>query len=103
MRADRGYFCFPEIDLALRFRPGMLALIQSRLTPAVYRDALLSGARFGGTEAQARGIVDEAVALDGLLPSAIRQASAAAGKDRDTMHRLKRSMYEQAFELLNAG
>ena len=48
MRADRGYFCFPEVDLKLRFRPGMLALIQRRLSPAAFRDALLTGTRCGG-------------------------------------------------------
>src|SRR3954471_7277247 len=33
MRADRGYFCLPEVDLGLPFTPGMQALITSRLSP----------------------------------------------------------------------
>ena len=33
MRADRGYFCFPEADIRIPFTPGMAALIQAKLTP----------------------------------------------------------------------
>jgi len=103
MRGDRGYFCFPEVDLKLRFRPGMLALIQRRLSPAAFRDALLTGARYGGAEAEARGIVDEAAPLEELTTRAIERASAAAGKDRNSLHTLKLAMYQEVFDLLNAG
>lgn len=103
MRGDRGYFCFPEVDLKLRFRPGMLALIQRRLSPAAFRDALLTGARYGGVEAEARGIVDAAAPLEELTARAIERASEASGKDRDTLHKLKLAMYKEAFDLLNAG
>ena len=27
MRADRGYYCFPEVDINIPFTPGMLSLI----------------------------------------------------------------------------
>lgn len=33
MRADRGYFCFPEADIRIPFTKGMAALIQAKLTP----------------------------------------------------------------------
>ena len=103
MRADRGYFCFPEIDLRLSFRPGMLALIQCRLTAAVCRDALLSGARYGGPDAQARGIVDEAAPLEELERRAVARGSALAAKDRKALHKLKLAMYRGPHDLLNAG
>lgn len=37
MRADRGYFCFPEVDIHIPFTPGMAALIQAKLTPETPR------------------------------------------------------------------
>ncbi|MCG2942458.1 enoyl-CoA hydratase/isomerase family protein, partial [Escherichia coli] len=30
MRDDRGYFCFPEVDINIPFTPGMAALIQAK-------------------------------------------------------------------------
>src|SRR3954454_3936178 len=33
MREDRGYFCFPEVDIHIPFTPGMAGLIQGKLHP----------------------------------------------------------------------
>src|SRR5438270_3841154 len=40
MRADRGYWCLPEVDINIPFVPGMSALIQARLTPRVAHEAM---------------------------------------------------------------
>jgi enoyl-CoA hydratase/carnithine racemase len=103
MRADRGFFCLPEIDIRIPLAPGMVALIESRLTPAVFRDAILTGARIGGSDATARGIVDEAVPGPEVLPRAVERAAALAGKDRETYGALKRGMYRGVFDVLAAG
>ncbi len=33
MRSDRGFFCFPEVDIHIPFTEGMSALITAKLTP----------------------------------------------------------------------
>src|SRR4029453_6531940 len=53
MRADRGYFCLPEVDIHIAFTPGMSALIQARLTPQVAHEAMTTGRRYGGAAAGA--------------------------------------------------
>ena len=103
MRADRGFFCLPEIDLKLPFAAGMTALIKSRLTPATFRDVILGGGRIGGAEAVQRGIVDEAVPADEVLPRAIARVEPLADKDRATMQALKRDMYAEALAVLAKG
>jgi len=103
MRADRGFFCLPEIDIQFPLAPGMTALIACRLSPLVFRDTILTGARIGGTDAQALGIVDEAVAADEVLPRAIARAAALASKDRATYGALKRGMYGAVYEVLASG
>src|SRR4051794_1589246 len=64
MRADRGYFCLPEVDIDLPFAPGMSALIRSRLTPSVAHEAMTTGRRYGGERALAAGIVDAVAGAD---------------------------------------
>jgi enoyl-CoA hydratase/carnithine racemase len=54
MRADRGFFCLPEVDLGLSFAPGMSALVRARLAPAVAHEAMTTGRRYGGEQALAR-------------------------------------------------
>ncbi|TMA83409.1 MAG: enoyl-CoA hydratase/isomerase family protein [Deltaproteobacteria bacterium] len=103
MRADRGFFCLPEIDIQFPLAPGMTALIACKLSPLVFRDAILTGARIGGTDAQTIGIVDEAVAADDVLPRAIARATALASKDRATYGALKRGMYGTAHDALAGG
>jgi enoyl-CoA hydratase/carnithine racemase len=103
MRADRGFFCLPEVDIKIPLAPGMTALIKSRLTPMVFRDAILTGKRIGGLEAKELGIVDDAVPADQVMPRAIARAAALAGKDRQTYRTLKRGMYAEALALLESG
>ncbi len=103
MRADRGFFCLPEVDINLPLAPGMTALIKSKLTPPVLRDTILTGARIGGAECCARGIVDEALPSPEVLPRAIARATALAEKDRGTYGALKRGMYADALAIIEAG
>jgi len=93
MRADRGFFCLPEIDLKVTLPAGMMSLLRLKLAPPVLRDLLLTGRRIGGEEAMRLGIVDEACAADEVLPNAVSRASALAAKDRETYAAMKRGLH----------
>ena len=69
MRSDRGYFCFPEVDIRIPFTPGMAALIQAKLAPQAAVASMTTGRRFGGDDAVSLGIVD-AVAGEGAVTAA---------------------------------
>jgi len=103
MRADRGYFCLNEIDLRMPLAPGMAALISARLQGTVLRDVVLTGRRYGGPEALAAGIADDAVPQAELLPRAIERAHALAAKDRHAYARLKRNLHGPAIAVLEEG
>ncbi len=102
MRADRGFFCLPEVDICIPFTPGMAALIQARLPQPTQHEAMTTGRRYGGEQARAAGIVDDAVALDDVLPTAVERASALAGKAGPTLGAIKESMYATALGLLRS-
>ena len=103
MRSDRGYLCFPEIDLGtgLPLTPGMYALIGARLSRATFHEALITGRRYGASEAVTGQIVHEARPEAEVVPRALEIAQSLAGKDRATMAALKRGMFAPALEALN--
>jgi enoyl-CoA hydratase/carnithine racemase len=89
MRADRGWFCFPEIDLGLQFHPVMLALLTHRLPAAVADEAVLSGRRYDGAAAVAAGIAHASAPLDDLVDASVEQAAPFTGKDHAITTALK--------------
>ena len=93
MRADRGYFCFPEVDIRIPFTPGMAALIQAKLTPQAAVSAMTTGSRFGGVEAAAIGIVDATADEDAVTGAAINMLAPLGGKDQGTLGAIKNTMF----------
>ncbi len=100
MRADRGFFCLPEVDLGIPFTPGMSALVQARLTPQVAHEAMTTARRYGGTDAAAAGLVDVAVPEADVLPVALERARALAAKAGPTLATIRSRMYGPVLEAL---
>lgn len=102
MRADRGYFCMPEVDMKMPLHPGMTALLQARLPHQTAHEVIATGTRYGSELALERRIVDEAVAEAEVLPRAVECAAAFAAKADPAMAVLKRGMYPRVLEALAA-
>jgi enoyl-CoA hydratase/carnithine racemase len=100
MRSDRGFFCLPEVDLQIPLTPGMNALMMSRLPTVTAHEVLVTGKRFGGEEAAAKGIVTAAVGEDEVMRQAVGIAAELAPKSNATMGIIKQRMYEDAIGLL---
>jgi Delta3-Delta2-enoyl-CoA isomerase len=101
MRADRGYFCLPEVDIHIPFTPPMASLIQARLSKATAHEAMTTGRRYGGADAEAAGIVDAAVSEDRVLAEAVERAGALAAKHGPTLGAIKAGMYTETLALLD--
>jgi enoyl-CoA hydratase/carnithine racemase len=93
MRADRGFWCLPEVDIGLPFSPGMAALLEARLPQPARHEAMVTGVRWGGEEAARRGVVDAAVPGDRVLPEAVERAERFAAQDRGVRQAIKRGLY----------
>ena len=103
MRTERGFFCFPEVNIGIAFTEGMAALVQSKLSAAQARDAMLTGRRFDGGQAAAAGLVDEAVPVDQLVERAVQLASAHVPAHPQTLGAVKEIMYADAASALERG
>jgi len=103
MRSDRGYLCFPEVDLGLPMSDEFDAVLQDAFGRRMLRRALLSGTRHGGTAACEAGLVDQAADEAGLLPAAMALAEGLAGKDGRTVAALRAPLVRRSLAVLDAG
>ena len=95
MREDRGWFCFPEVDIKIPFSDLMSDLIKMLTTPQAVRELALTGKRVAGKEAVTMGIADGAYAEDELFDKAMDLAEMLATKDRKTYAAIKRGLKSQ--------
>lgn len=102
MRADRGFFCFPEVDIRIPFTPGMAALIQAKLTPQAAVASMTTGRRFGGADAESIGIVDATAGEGAVTAAAVELLRPLGGKDPGTLGAIKQTMFGQAAQTLTA-
>jgi len=102
MRSDRGFFCFPEVDIRIPFTTGMAALIQAKLTPQAAVASMTTGRRFGGADAAHYGLVDAAAVEDAVVADAVGMVIPVAGKDSGTMGAIKSTMFAGAVAALAA-
>jgi len=103
MRQDRGYYCFPEVDINIPFTPGMAALIQAKLSPQTAMTAMTTGHRYNATDALDAGLVDGTAAESELVTAAIDRLTPIAGKDRGTLGAIKTTMYASVTAALSQG
>jgi enoyl-CoA hydratase/carnithine racemase len=103
MREDRGYFCFPEVDIHIPFTPGMAALIMCKVSARTAVDAMTTGRRYTAEEACAAGLVDGRASLDKLPTVAATHVENLAGKDRNTLGKIKATMFADVVTALLQG
>ncbi len=103
MREDRGFLCFPEVDIKMAFTAGMNSLLTAKLSAQTAHQAMVLGRRFTAPEAMAAGILDGMLAEGELVPSAETQAAALVGKDPATIQAIKRTLYASTLTLLRTA
>ncbi len=59
MRADRGYFCFPEVDLGIPFLPGMIAFVKKAIPYYKFNEMKLTGRRVAAAELEASHVIEK--------------------------------------------
>ncbi|WP_440972375.1 enoyl-CoA hydratase/isomerase family protein [Nocardia seriolae] len=100
MRADRGFFCFPEADIRIPFTRGMAALIQAKLTPKTAIAAMTTARRYGGPDALAVDLVDATAEAETLTAAALGILGPIGAKDQATLTAIKSTMFAPAVAAL---
>ncbi|MBN1664411.1 MAG: enoyl-CoA hydratase/isomerase family protein [Deltaproteobacteria bacterium] len=98
MRADRGFFCFPEVDINIPFSPVMHAVLELMPDRLAMSEMMLTGKRIGGIEAQEKKIVMAAYPQEELWDKTMEWARMMAKKNRQTYASIKCGMKPRLME-----
>jgi Delta3-Delta2-enoyl-CoA isomerase len=92
MRSDRGFFCFPEVDLGIPFLPGMIALISKAIPQYKMEELHYTGKRATAEECEVHHIITRACHMDDLMNEALSFAK-GFNKRREVIAEMKQRMY----------
>ncbi len=91
MRADRGFFCLPEVDLGIPFLPGMNAILGKAIPRYMLEEMQYSGCRLTAAQCAPHHIVRQACPIDELMPTTLALAK-SLNKKRAIVEELKRRL-----------
>lgn len=80
MRSDRGFFCFPEVDLGIPFLPGMNALLKKAIPMYKLEEMEYTGNRLTAADCEQHHIITKACALPDLMPLTLAFANSLKKK-----------------------
>ncbi len=100
MRSDRGYFCFPEVDLGIPFLPGMLALLKKAIPMYKLEEMHHTGVRLTAEECLRHHIVKKACPQEALVDETMAYVN-GLGKRRDIIGEMKVRLYKDIIQALD--
>ncbi|NLV22066.1 MAG: enoyl-CoA hydratase/isomerase family protein [Syntrophomonadaceae bacterium] len=98
MRSDRGYFCFPEIDLGIQFAPSMIEWMKRIMPYHLFVKLQFSGIKVGAAELEKYNVIMKACENP---EKTVEEAVAFAktfNKSRTSLAEMKRRTYKHIID-----
>jgi enoyl-CoA hydratase/carnithine racemase len=100
MRSDRGYFCFPEVDLGIPFLPGMIAFVKKAMPYYKFNELKLTGKRASASELETHHVIEKACEnTESLMDTSIAFAKTLQ-KKRGIFGEHKKRMHKSIIETI---
>jgi enoyl-CoA hydratase/carnithine racemase len=100
MKADRGFFCFPEIDINIPFLPGMLAIVRKAIPYYKLNELVLSGKRTGAAELEVHHVIVKACENEDALMRESIDFAKTFTKKRPIFGEMKKRMHRSIIEIM---
>jgi enoyl-CoA hydratase/carnithine racemase len=101
MKSDKGFFCFPEVDINIPFLPGMIALIRKTFPEYKIPGAVLTGKRMAAPELfHDKAITWACEDQDELMQEALAFAK-TFNKKRPIFAELKKRLHKEIIETMD--
>ena len=100
MRSDRGYFCFPEVDLGIPFLPGMNAMLKKAIPLYKLEEMEYTGKRLTAEECEKHHIITKACHINELMDEVLAFAK-TLNKKRAVIKELKERLNKDIIHALD--
>jgi len=100
MRRDKGFFCFPEIDVNIPFMPGMWAVVSKAVPRPLPNRMALGGIRLNGDQMAAAGVAEFTSADGEALKAEAFAFARQFQKGRGIMAEQKRRMHDDILRVI---
>ncbi len=101
MTEDKGFFCFPEVDINIPFLPGMIKFVRKAIPEYQFNQMILSGKRCGAREMFDNHAIEKACKdKDELYKESIAFAKTFK-KERGIFGELKKRMHKNIIEVMD--
>lgn len=100
MRGDRGFFCFPEVNIGIMFFPGMNAFCKKAIPYQKFQEMQFSGNRYTAAELESHQIIRKACASKEELMSESMAFAKTFQKKRGIFGEMKKRMYKDIVEIM---
>ncbi len=101
MTKDKGFFCFPEVDINIPFLHGMIAFVRKAIPEYKFNEMILSGKRAVAQELEESNVIVKACEnRDELIEEAVAFAKTFT-KGRAIFGELKQRMHKNIIEVID--
>ena len=100
MRSDRGWLCFPEVDIKIPFTLTLNAIVKKAIPRYKLEEMQFTGKRLTAQECQDHHIVMKACPMENLMPEAMAFAKAQR-KGRDILGTMKERLNSDVLEVMD--
>jgi len=101
MRSDKGFFCFPEVDVSIPFLPGMIAFTRKAIPEYKYQEMVYTGKRFTASELEEHHVIRKACKDQDELMKESMDFARTFEKNRGIFGELKKRMYKSIIQVLD--
>ena len=100
MKKDRGFFCFPEVDVSIPFLPGMIGFVRKAIPEYRFNQMLLSGERMTADALEASHVIVKASENQEALMADALAFAASFDKKRGIFGELKKRLYKEQVRII---
>lgn len=100
MRADRGYVCFPEVDMNIPFVPGLIDVILKAIPKHKFNEMILTGRKMSADEMAEATFIDKTFGSVDALHQGALEFARSFNKSRPIFAEHKRRLHQPVLAAL---